>query len=162
MPFADTNGSNGATSIPDSHIVGGHPKARPRLTKPLVYSGSLDRFTRRDLTPVIGREYEGLQVTELLEANNEQLIKDFACTGALYGSKSAMHVLTEPVSQRGVVFLRNQDVTPQQMKELCLRITEAAGSVCDPFQTFNISIILNNHKTNPCHSPNHPDYTSTP
>jgi Taurine catabolism dioxygenase TauD, TfdA family len=40
-----------------------------------------------------------------------------------------MHVLTEVVSHRGVVFLRNQDVTPQQMKELCLRITEAAGSV---------------------------------
>jgi len=87
MPSTDTNDSNGVTSIPDSHVVGGHPKARPRLAKPLVYSGSLDRFTHRDLTPVIGREYEGLQVTEILEANNEQLIKDLACTGVLHDSK---------------------------------------------------------------------------
>ncbi len=86
MPSADPNDSNGASPIPDAHIVGGHPKARPRLTKPMVYSGTLDRFTHRDLTPVIGREYEGLQVTELLEANNEQLIKDLACTGTPYDS----------------------------------------------------------------------------
>jgi hypothetical protein len=91
MPSADTNGSNGVTSIPDAHIVGGHPKARPRLTKPLVYSGSLDRFTHRDLTPVIGREYEGLQVTELLEANNEQLIEDLACTGTLCNSNGSIY-----------------------------------------------------------------------
>ena len=31
------------------------------------------------------------------------------------------------VSQRGVVFLKNQDVTPQEMKEFMLRLTEVAG-----------------------------------
>jgi hypothetical protein len=93
MPSADTNGVNGAPSIPDSHIVGGHPKARTQLTKPLVYEGSLDRFTHRDLTPVIGREYEGLQVTELLAANNEQLIKDLAVTGMSDIPRKQDHVL---------------------------------------------------------------------
>lgn len=39
---------------------------------------------------------------------------------------------TEPVSQRGVVFLRDQDVTPHEMKDLMLRITELAGCVSSP------------------------------
>jgi hypothetical protein len=54
-------------------------KARSRCLKPIVYSGSLDSYTQRDLTPVIGREYEGLQVRDLL-ASDEQLIKDLAIT----------------------------------------------------------------------------------
>ena len=33
------------------------------------------------------------------------------------------------VSQRGVVFLRDQDVTPAEMKDFMLRLTEQAGSV---------------------------------
>ena len=33
------------------------------------------------------------------------------------------------VSERGVVFLRDQNITPQEMQELCERITEAAGAV---------------------------------
>lgn len=33
------------------------------------------------------------------------------------------------VSERGVVFLRDQVVTPTQMKDLMLRITSLAGSV---------------------------------
>lgn len=79
----------------------------------MVNAGSLDKYKHQDLTPVIGREFEGLQVTELLTAD-EQLIKDLAVT----------------ISERGVIFLRDQDVTPQQMKELMERMTEAAGCVC--------------------------------
>ena len=81
----------------------------------MVNSGSLDKYKHQDLTPVIGREFEGLQVTKLLTAD-EQVIKDLAVT----------------ISERGVIFLRNQDVTPQQMKELMESITEAAGCVCFP------------------------------
>lgn len=33
------------------------------------------------------------------------------------------------VSERGVIVFRAQDITPQQMKELALRITEAGGAV---------------------------------
>ncbi|TDZ13146.1 putative alpha-ketoglutarate-dependent sulfonate dioxygenase [Colletotrichum spinosum] len=104
MPSAVSN----ATA--ETNIVGGDPVARPRLSKPLVYSGSLDKYKNSDLTPVIGREFEGLQVADLLKAD-DQLIKDLAVT----------------ISQRGVVFLRDQDVTPTQMKEFGLRLTELAG-----------------------------------
>lgn len=34
------------------------------------------------------------------------------------------------VSQRGVVFLRDQDVTPIQMREFMERVTDLAGCVC--------------------------------
>ncbi|KAK1917201.1 hypothetical protein P3342_012046 [Pyrenophora teres f. teres] len=94
----------------DANIIGGNPNARSRLLNPLVYSGSLDGFKHQDLTPVIGREFEGLQVTDLLRWGDE-MIRDLAIT----------------VSQRGVVFLRDQDVTPNQMKDLMLRITELSG-----------------------------------
>ena len=65
----------GATKMPsikraredaDANIVGGHETARSRLLEPLIYSGTLDRFKYEDLTPAIGREFEGLQVTDLL------------------------------------------------------------------------------------------------
>jgi len=95
-----------------ANIRGGNAIARTRCLHPMVNSGTLNKYTHQDLTPVIGTEFERLQVTELLESD-EQLIKDLAVT----------------VSQRGVVFLRNQDVTPQQMKDLMERITRAAGSV---------------------------------
>ncbi|KAK4121010.1 taurine catabolism dioxygenase [Parathielavia appendiculata] len=94
----------------DSNVVGGHATARPRLLKPLPYAGALDKFRHQDLTPVIGREYENLQVTDLLKGGDD-VIRDLAVT----------------VSQRGVVFLRNQHVTPDQMKDLMLRLTELTG-----------------------------------
>lgn len=73
MPSAVSNGAAAA------NIVGGNPVARPRLSKPLVYSGSLDSFKSADVTPVIGREYEGLQVVDLLKAD-DQVIRDLAVT----------------------------------------------------------------------------------
>lgn len=73
MPSAVSTGSN---------IVGGNSAARPRLSKPLVYSGSLDKFKNADITPVIGREYEGLQVVDLLKAD-DQVIRDLAVTSEL-------------------------------------------------------------------------------
>jgi alpha-ketoglutarate-dependent taurine dioxygenase len=114
--------------------------ARTRLDKPLSYSGLLDSYTHSDLTTVIGTEYEGLQVVDLLSAkNSDALIRDLAVT----------------ISRRGVVFLRNQDVTPQQMRELMEKITELAGSVCyssaSDLDVADLSF----------HSPNHPASTST-
>ena len=60
-------------------IVGGHEAARPRISKPLTYSGELEKYTHNDLTPVIGREFEDIQVTDLL-AGSDQLIRDLAVT----------------------------------------------------------------------------------
>ncbi|RAK83935.1 taurine catabolism dioxygenase [Aspergillus costaricaensis CBS 115574] len=97
-----------------STIRGGHEESRPRLSEPLQYSGLLDSYTQQDLTPVIGREYKGLQVADILKAeNSDQIIKDLAVT----------------ISKRGVVFLRDQDVTPQQMREFGERLTVLAGCV---------------------------------
>jgi hypothetical protein len=72
-------------NVEDSHVeletglIGGHASARPRLNKPLSYSGFLDHFQHQDLTPVIGREFEGLQVTDLLNGGDE-VIRDLAIT----------------------------------------------------------------------------------
>ncbi|KAM0715130.1 hypothetical protein Q7P37_009595 [Cladosporium fusiforme] len=101
----------GTTTIDERPLHAGFDGARTRLEKPLSYTGTLDKYQQSDLTPVIGTEFEGLQVTELLAAGNDALIRDLAVT----------------ISQRGVVFLRDQDVTPNQMRELMERITQQAG-----------------------------------
>jgi hypothetical protein len=66
----------------NSNIRGGNSKARTQCLKPLVNSGSLNKYTSRDLTPIIGREFEGLQARDLIVAD-EQLIKDLAATSKL-------------------------------------------------------------------------------
>ncbi|KAI9827280.1 MAG: hypothetical protein M1832_005418 [Thelocarpon impressellum] len=103
---------NVADQANGSSVRGGNEQAKTRLTEPLVYTGLLDSYSHRDLTPAIGREFEGLQVVDILNAaNRDDLIRDLAVT----------------VSRRGVVFLRGQDVDPLQMRELCERISELAG-----------------------------------
>lgn len=65
-----------------STIKGGNPAAQSRLSSPLQYSGSLNSFSHSDLTPVIGREYTGIQITDILKSeNSDQIIQDFAVTG---------------------------------------------------------------------------------
>ncbi|KAK4649735.1 uncharacterized protein QC761_0024410 [Podospora bellae-mahoneyi] len=100
------------TSSPQTEatIFGGHDIARSQLTKRLTYSGSLDQYPHDDPTPVIGREFPTLQIRDLLQAD-DQLFRDLAYT----------------VSSRGVVFLRNQDVTPNELKDFMLRLTTLAG-----------------------------------
>ncbi|KAK7985177.1 TfdA family Taurine catabolism dioxygenase TauD, partial [Apiospora saccharicola] len=85
-------------------------ESRTRMQKPLVYSGTLDEFEQNDLTPVIGREFYGLQIRDLLKWDDQHM-KDLAAT----------------ISQRGVVFLRNQDVTPIEMKDFIVRLSTLAG-----------------------------------
>jgi alpha-ketoglutarate-dependent taurine dioxygenase len=118
MPSLVQTQSNGTLSssvhektVP-SNIRGGNIQAQTRCSKPIAYSGTLDSYIHRDLTPVIGREFEGLQVTDLLDAPNRgQRITDLAAT----------------ISQRGVVFLRSQVVNPRQMRDLCEILTFVAG-----------------------------------
>ncbi|KAF2107009.1 hypothetical protein BDV96DRAFT_589980 [Lophiotrema nucula] len=93
-----------------TNIVGGHPNARTRSLEPLSYNGTLNNFKHQDTTPVIGREFEGLQVTDLLKWGDD-MVRDLAVT----------------ISQRGVIFLRDQHVNPTQMKDLMLRMTELSG-----------------------------------
>ncbi|KAL1850944.1 hypothetical protein Plec18170_006781 [Paecilomyces lecythidis] len=98
--------------VESSDIRGGHELARPRLSQPLQYSGSLDSYSYSDLTPVIGREYQDLQITDLLGSkDSDQLFRDLAVT----------------ISERGVVFLRNQEVAPEQMRIFGEKLTSLAG-----------------------------------
>jgi len=130
----------GATTISEGPATPNYDIARTKLDKPLPYTGSLDSYSQSDLTTVIGTEFEGLQVVDLLSAkNSDALIRDLAVT----------------VSKRGVIFLRDQDVTPQQMRELMERITVLAGSVCSSTPVrLKITNIMPNSRI-------HPAYTST-
>lgn len=82
MPSAEFN-------IPNTKDCthGGHPEALTRCLSPLKYSGSLDSYEQSDLTPVIGREFHGLQVTELLEAE-DRVIRDLAVTSKSYNMQN--------------------------------------------------------------------------
>lgn len=77
-----------------SNIVGGNDIARTRRTSPLRYSGSLDKYAQNDLTPVIGREFEDLQIKDLITAD-DQVIQDLAVTSKLI---STSHLRREVVN----------------------------------------------------------------
>ncbi|KAK0701459.1 hypothetical protein B0T21DRAFT_405768 [Apiosordaria backusii] len=95
---------------PETTIFGGHDLARPQLTKRLSDSGSLQQYQYNDLTPAIGREFPAIQIRDLLKAG-DQFFRDLAYI----------------ISCRGVVFLRNQDVTPTELKDFMLRLTTLSG-----------------------------------
>lgn len=98
----------------ETRAIAGAETAHTRLTKPLTNTGLLKAYVQNDLTPVIGTEFDGVQAIALLEANNsDDLIRDLAAT----------------ISQRGVVFLRKQDISPTQMRTLVERISDLAGCV---------------------------------
>ncbi|KAK4172539.1 hypothetical protein QBC36DRAFT_362500 [Triangularia setosa] len=91
-------------------IFGGHDIARPQLMKRLSDSGSLQQYEHNDLTPAIGREFPTIQIRDLLKAD-DQVFRDLAYT----------------ISSRGVVFLRNQDVTSNELRDFMLCLTTLAG-----------------------------------
>jgi alpha-ketoglutarate-dependent taurine dioxygenase len=118
MPSLEQTRPNGSTSFAENgttlppNFRGGNVQAQTRCLKPIAYCRMLDEYTHHDLTPVIGREFVGLQVTDLLNApDRDRRIRDLAVT----------------VSQRGVVFLRDQIVNPLEMRELCEALTSLAG-----------------------------------
>jgi hypothetical protein len=78
-------------------------------TKPLKYSGSLDEYKSFDVTNVIGREYPEARLLDILK--DDQKIRDLAIT----------------VSERGVVFFRNQDITVEDQKTLGQKLGELTG-----------------------------------
>ncbi|KAF4995057.1 hypothetical protein FDECE_12912 [Fusarium decemcellulare] len=80
-----------------------------RLDGPLTYSGSLDSEEQFDVTAVIGREFPKLQLSEILKDDTK--LRDLAVL----------------VSQRGVVFFRNQDINIDDQKYLGQRLGELTG-----------------------------------
>ncbi|CAH0051657.1 unnamed protein product [Clonostachys solani] len=76
------------------------PVSKSLLQEPLEYSGTLDQYNAFDVTPVIGREFPSVQLSDLLK--DEAKIRDLGIT----------------VAQRGVVFFRNQDLSVEDQKIL--------------------------------------------
>ncbi|EUC42259.1 hypothetical protein COCMIDRAFT_103961 [Bipolaris oryzae ATCC 44560] len=83
--------------------------AATRLVQPLKSSGALDAHAHFSVTPVIGEEFEDLQVSQIL--HDDDKIRDLAIM----------------VSERGVVFLRNQDITLEDQKALAQKLGDLTG-----------------------------------
>jgi len=85
---------------------------RTRLRAPIVNGGRLDHFSSFELTPAIGREYTpDLQLQDLIEADDDTL-RDFA------------HI----ISSRGVLFLKDQKITAEEMQNFLKRFHTVAGA----------------------------------
>ncbi|TVY15827.1 putative alpha-ketoglutarate-dependent sulfonate dioxygenase [Lachnellula arida] len=98
-----------ARTIPEiKKSLGGLTQSASHPT-PLVYSGTLDHYESFDLTSVIGREFPNLQITDIL--SDDAKLRDLAIL----------------VSQRGVVFFRNQDINIEDQKVLGQKLGELTG-----------------------------------
>lgn len=110
-PVADIDVQTAPVVVPvptKGSIAPGHSSAS-RLSGPLTYSGTLDTYEHFDVTNVIGREFPNLQLSEIL--HDDDKIRDLAIL----------------VSQRGVVFFRNQDLSIDDQKLLGQRLGELTG-----------------------------------
>ncbi|KAI1880551.1 hypothetical protein JX265_000791 [Neoarthrinium moseri] len=81
-----------------------------RLNEPLKYTGTLDDYKHFDVTSVIGLEFPKLQLTDIL--HDDAKIRDLAVL---------------EVSQRGVVFFRNQSIDIDGQKLLGQKLGELTG-----------------------------------
>lgn len=66
--------------IPRAHAKSKGVKETPRV--PLKYSGSLDSFKFFDITPIIGREFQDVQLSTLL--SDDAKVRDLAILGMLH------------------------------------------------------------------------------
>ena len=127
-------------STPQKTVNGSNGISKPSTHKePLKLSGALDGFKKFDVTPVIGREFQDVDLAEWLRApNSDDLIRDLAITGQSPfkdpspAEKYVCHDRTNSscllVSQRGVVFFRTQDnLTDDLQKELAQRLGKLTG-----------------------------------
>lgn len=107
MPSATENGASNGDA---KH---GIPTSCPSCPQPLKYGGSLDAYPYFEISPIIGREYPTLKATDILKAPNaEEQIRDLAII----------------ISERGVVFLRDQDdLNTADQKKLCDLLGKLSG-----------------------------------
>src|SRR4051812_10478439 len=122
------NGTNGSTPAAQHDVL---PQRLEDHKEPLKLSGVLDQFTSFDVTPVIGREYVGVDLAKWLRApNSDELLRDLAITSMSFSISYSVPYLPvrTSVSQRGVVFFRAQDnITDELQKELVQRLGELSG-----------------------------------
>lgn len=80
-PSADVDTAPVSQQLPSKlGVVSGTAETHvSTLTKPLVYSGSLDEYKSYDVTPVIGREYPEARLVDILK--DDAKIKDLAIQG---------------------------------------------------------------------------------
>ncbi|CAE6538863.1 unnamed protein product [Rhizoctonia solani] len=80
---------------------------------PIRSTGSLEKLDKIDSTPTIGTEFgRSVQLSQLLKAeNSDTLIRDLAVL----------------ISERGVAFFRDQDITIEEQKQLGTRLGELSG-----------------------------------
>ena len=122
----------------NSTKVNGGWTTTSRLTGPLKYSGSLEEYEYVDSNPILGSEFPTLQLSEIL--NDDRKVRDLAILGERRTSAVPVRVeLLTPwtVSQRNVVFFRNQDLTVEEQKILAQKLGELTGKpessgVCGP------------------------------
>jgi alpha-ketoglutarate-dependent taurine dioxygenase len=82
------------------------------IREPLKSTGCLDKYDFFEVTPCIGRQYTNLSLVDLLNADNsDELIREFAII----------------VSQRGVVFLREQELTLREQKTFVQKLGILGG-----------------------------------
>ena len=70
-------------SSTEEGISNGQPETSEQFTPkaPLKLKGALDQFKSFDVTPVIGKEFENVDLAEWLRApNSDELLKDLAIT----------------------------------------------------------------------------------
>jgi len=78
-PPETSNGINGRTAANEDAL----PKRHEDHKEPLKPSGVLDQFTSFDITPVIGREFVGVDLVKWLRApNSDELLRDLAITSS--------------------------------------------------------------------------------
>lgn len=94
--------------------------------KPLKLSGALEKYKYEDTTPLIGREFIGVNIVDEL-LSDDAALRDLAIT----------------ISQRGVVFFRAQDnLTNDLQKELVHKLGLLSGK--PPSSTLHTHPVLNN------------------
>lgn len=85
---SDKTNSDGAKSqeLPNSEklspsVVAPSVAPQEQHRVPLKLSGALDKFESFDVTPIIGREYVGVNLAEWIHApNSDDLLRDLAIT----------------------------------------------------------------------------------
>ena len=83
-PIVDTPKETAAKVKPLDALNGASETLPARLEnhkEPLKLSGALDQFNSFDVTPVIGREFSGVDLVKWLRApNSDELLRDLAIT----------------------------------------------------------------------------------
>lgn len=107
-PAADADLAHSQTTLP-LRTNKAAPSPTASTYTPLKYSGSLDAHASFDVTPIIGREFPSLQLSSILSSDDQ--IRDLAIL----------------ISERGVVFFRNQSLTISEQKLLANKLGLLTG-----------------------------------